>query len=105
MHLKLLSPEAFLALNAPNSTYRLAAGLRLDLLGSLQRSHAPSCIKGCLLLREGRGEEKGGRGGEEGVRREGWNMRHSLALGGWTPLGIRNATVRIRPGLCMLFTV
>ena len=48
---------------------RLAAGLRPDPLGELERSPRPSSRnEGCLLLREGgRGREgKGGRGREGG---------------------------------------
>jgi len=61
---------------------RLAAGLRPDPLGKLERSPRPSSRNwgGCLLLRGGKGREwekgrkgmareKGGRGGEGGKRR------------------------------------
>ena len=44
---------------------RLAAGLRPDPLGELERSpRPPSRNEGCLLLREGGGKGKGGRGRE-----------------------------------------
>ena len=40
--------------------------------GSLQRSpRPPSWFRGCLLLREGRGEGRGGEGKGEGREREG----------------------------------
>ena len=102
VHLKLLSPEAFFSLKC--SKYRLAAGLRPDPLGELTAlPRPPSCIKGCLLLREERGGEGmvekgggrrregwGGDGGGGGIGRsgEGRGEYASLALGGWTPLCI-----------------
>ena len=54
---------------------RLAAGLRPDPLGELERSpRPPSRNWGCLLLREGEGKEgrgEDGRGGEGGEGRGG----------------------------------
>jgi len=83
VHLKLLSPEAFFS---PKCTkYTLAARLRPDLLGELTAlPQIPSCIKRCLLLRDGRGgvgdrRRRGGRS-EEG------RGYASYALTGWTPL-------------------
>jgi len=52
---------------------RLAAGLRPDPLGELERSpRPPSRNEGCLLLREGEGK---GREGREGKGREGGEGR------------------------------
>jgi len=84
VHLKLLSPEAFFS---PKCTkYRLAAGLRPDSLGELTAlPRLPSCIRGCLLLGEGKG---GVWEGEEGRKEWGGKGREyaSLALGIWTPV-------------------
>ena len=65
--------------------------------GAYSAPPSPSCIKGCLLLREERGEKWGRGGGErvgaEGIEGEGGRSGArgkgeyaSLALGGWTPL-------------------
>ena len=71
----LLSPEAFFS---PKGTkYRLAAELRPDLLGSLQRS--PDPVAGFKGYGQGRGGKErdcgDGWGEEKGLRREG-DMRH-----------------------------
>jgi len=53
---------------------RLAAGLRPDPLGKLERSPDPlAAIEGCLLLsgREGNGMEKGKEGDGKGEKRKG----------------------------------
>jgi len=56
---------------------RLAAGLRPDPLGELERSpRPPSRNEGCLLLREGEGKGREGGEGKEG--REGKGGREGV---------------------------